>query len=88
MNAINAIPQLKEQKRLLDMHTNIATSLVDTVKERDIDRFYEFEYDMDIMYDKNCLQTFEELLENNNAKPMDKYRSLLIMALSKSTTID
>ncbi|BAM42280.1 vesicle transport protein [Theileria orientalis strain Shintoku] len=85
VNAINAIPQLKEQKRLLDMHTNIATSLVDAVKERDIDRFYEFEYDMDIMYDKNCLQTFEELLENSNAKPMDKYRSLLIMALSKAS---
>lgn len=83
VNAINAIPQLTEQKRLLDMHTNIATTLVDTVKQREIDRFYEFEYDLDIMYDKNSLQAFEDLINNHNATPMDKYRSLLILNISK-----
>uniref|UniRef100_A0A3B0NJR8 Vesicle transport (Sec1 family) protein, putative n=1 Tax=Theileria annulata TaxID=5874 RepID=A0A3B0NJR8_THEAN len=88
VNAINAIPQLTEQKRLLDMHTNIATTLVDTVKQRDIDRFYEFEYDLDIMYDKNSLQAFEDLLNNTNATPMDKYRSLLILSLSKPNISD
>ncbi|AFZ81111.1 Sec1 family domain-containing protein [Theileria equi strain WA] len=88
VNAINAIPQLTEQKRLLDMHTNIATALVDNVKERDIDRFYEFEYDLDIMYDKNCIQNFDELIKNKNATPMDKYRSLLAMALHKPTISD
>lgn len=83
VNAMNAIPQLTEQKRLLDMHTNIATALVDAVKERDLDRFYEFESDIDYMYDKNCLQRFEELMNNEKAKPMDKYRALLLIALSK-----
>ncbi|GBE61593.1 Sec1 family protein [Babesia ovata] len=83
VNAMNAIPQLTEQKRLLDMHTNLATALVDAVKSRDLDRFYEFEYDLDLLSEKNCFQQFEDLLANDKSTAMDLYRSLLLVALNR-----
>lgn len=88
VNAMNAIPHLTEQKRLLDMHTNIATALVDAVKDRDLDRFYEFEYDLDLLSEKACFQQFEELLANEKSNVMDLYRSLLLIALSRPNLPD
>lgn len=83
VNAMNAIPHLTEQKRLLDMHTNLATALVDVVKEREIDRLYEFEYDLDLLSEKACFQHFEDLMSNQKATAMDLYRSLLLIALCR-----
>ncbi|GFE54645.1 Sec1 family protein [Babesia ovis] len=88
VNAMNAIPQLTEQKRLLDMHTNLATALVDEVKSRELDRFYEFEYDLDLLSEKNCFQHFEDLLANDKASVMDLYRSLLLIALTRPNIPD
>ncbi|KAK1442743.1 Sec1 like protein [Babesia gibsoni] len=83
VNAMNAIPHLTEQKRLLDMHTNLATALVDMVKDRDIDRFYEFEYDLDLLSEKACFQHFEDLLGGEKSTVMDLYRALLLIALCR-----
>ncbi|KAK2194877.1 bifunctional Sec1-like protein/Sec1-like [Babesia duncani] len=82
VNTMNAIPQLTEQKRLLDMHTNMATALVDAVKEREIDRCYEYQCDLPYISDKNVMNNFEEILRSK-ATPMDMYRCLLLMALAK-----
>ncbi|ORM40708.1 Protein sly1 [Babesia sp. Xinjiang] len=88
VTAMNAIPQLTEQKRLLDMHTNLATALVDAVKARDLDRFYEFEYDLDLLSEKNCFQQFEDLLANENSTAADLYRALLLIALARPGVSD
>ncbi|EDO06292.1 Sec1 family protein [Babesia bovis T2Bo] len=88
VTAMNAIPHLSEHKRLLDMHTNLATSLVDSVKSRELDRFYEFDYDVDILSEKNCFQQFEDLLSNDKCSAMDLYRSLLLIALHRPTIPD
>jgi len=42
-NAVSSLPELLEMKRLLDMHTNIATSLLDVIKQRKLDVFFETE---------------------------------------------
>ncbi|CAF0707532.1 unnamed protein product [Brachionus calyciflorus] len=42
-NAISSLPELTEMKRLLEMHTNIATSLLGKIKERKLDIYYETE---------------------------------------------
>lgn len=42
-NAVNSLPQLMEKKRLIDMHTKIATSILNFIKSRRLDSFFELE---------------------------------------------
>lgn len=42
-SAVSSLPELLEMKRILDMHTNIATSLLDLIKKRKLDLFFETE---------------------------------------------
>lgn len=42
-NAINSLPQLMEKKRLIDMHTKIATAILNFIKTRRLDSFFELE---------------------------------------------
>ncbi|KAL8439002.1 hypothetical protein Efla_002411 [Eimeria flavescens] len=43
LKAVDALPDLADKKRALDAHTTIATALVDSVKARELDRFFETE---------------------------------------------
>ena len=43
LKAVDALPDLADKKRSLDAHTTIATALVDAIKERGLDRFFEIE---------------------------------------------
>lgn len=42
-NAVNSLPQLLEMKRLIDMHTTIATGILNSIKSRRLDTFFEIE---------------------------------------------
>lgn len=42
-NAVNSLPQLMEKKRLIDMHTKIATNILNFIKVRRLDSFFEIE---------------------------------------------
>ncbi|KAL5279320.1 SCFD1 family protein [Megaselia abdita] len=42
-NAVNSLPELLEKKRLIDLHTKIATSILNFIKSRRIDSFFELE---------------------------------------------
>lgn len=42
-NAVNSLPQLMEKKRLIDMHTKIATAVLNFIKARRLDSFFELE---------------------------------------------
>ncbi|KAL1506571.1 hypothetical protein ABEB36_005906 [Hypothenemus hampei] len=42
-SAVQSLPQLLEKKRLLDMHTSIATSILNDIKARKLDTFFELE---------------------------------------------
>ena len=39
-SAVENLPQILEKKRKIDSHTNIATSLLDEIKNRNLDEFY------------------------------------------------
>lgn len=40
---VSNIPELREKKRVIDMHTNIATALMKQIKDREIDAYFSFE---------------------------------------------
>lgn len=42
-SAVNSLPQLMEKKRLIDMHTKIATAVLNFIKARRLDSYFEFE---------------------------------------------
>lgn len=42
-SAVNSLPQLMEKKRQIDMHTKIATSILNFIKSRRLDSFFELE---------------------------------------------
>ncbi|XP_075974862.1 sec1 family domain containing Slh [Anticarsia gemmatalis] len=42
-SAVNSLPQLMEKKRLIDMHTTIATAILNAIKSRRLDSFFELE---------------------------------------------
>lgn len=42
-NAVNSLPQLIQKKKLIDMHTKIATSILNFIKSRRLDSFFELE---------------------------------------------
>lgn len=42
-NAVNSLPQLMEKKRQIDMHTKVATNILNVIKSRRLDSFFEME---------------------------------------------
>ncbi|XP_050419873.1 sec1 family domain-containing protein 1 [Adelges cooleyi] len=42
-SAVNNLPQLLEKKRLIDMHTDLATTILSAIKSRRLDLLFEFE---------------------------------------------
>ncbi|XP_049825350.1 protein sly1 homolog [Aethina tumida] len=42
-SAVNSLPQLLEKKRLIDMHTSVATAILNCIKSRKLDTFFELE---------------------------------------------
>lgn len=78
-SAVSSLPELLEKKRLIDMHTNIATALLDQIKSRKLDQYFEMEEKMmsRAMLDKTLL----DLISDPEAgTPEDKVR-LFIIAL-------
>ena len=52
-SAVENLPQILEKKRKIDSHVNIATSLLDQIKSRNLDEFYRI---------KGCLRFFVYIL--------------------------
>jgi hypothetical protein len=40
---VHTIPALREKKRIIDVHTNIATALLNNIKERELDTYFSLE---------------------------------------------
>jgi hypothetical protein len=75
--AIKSLPELMEKKKSIDMHTNIATSLLEQIKERKLDVFFEME---DRMISKSSLdKTVLDMISDPSAGiPEDKMRLFII----------
>ncbi|KAF0992357.1 hypothetical protein HZS_3663, partial [Henneguya salminicola] len=76
-SAMNSLPELLKRKTFLNMHTNIASSIMDTIKSNKIDSLYEIE---EKILSKTLKDTNEimKLLNDENIESLDKIRLFLI----------
>lgn len=83
--AIHALPEMTEKKRSIDTHTNIATKLVDEIKKRELDKFFEIEESFDnIPTISGCINELEALFNSELSKNFlenDKLRVVLSLLL-------
>lgn len=61
-NAVNSLPQLMEKKRMIDMHTKIATNILSFIKARRLDSFFELEEKImsKAVLDKSMAELFQD----------------------------
>lgn len=78
--AMTLLPELRERKKVLDMHMNIATALLKGIKDRNLDGFYELEENIN----KQTKQQILELINSSDKgnQPLDKLRLFIIWFLS------
>ncbi|CAF4952947.1 protein sly1 homolog [Pieris napi] len=84
-SAVNSLPQLMEKKRLIDMHTTIATAILNVIKSRRLDSFFELEEK--IMSKSSAVEskTVLDLISDEEAgTPEDKMRLFIIYYLCTS----
>ncbi|KAH9518701.1 Sec1 domain containing protein 1 [Bulinus truncatus] len=78
-SAVTSLPELLEKKRLIDMHMNIATALLEQIKARKLDTYFETEEKM--MSRATLNKSLMDIISDPEAgKPEDKVR-LFIIAL-------
>merc|ERR1711964_583384 len=82
--AINALPEMTEKKRSIDMHTNIANALLNEVRARELDNYYEMEDQFSSQsLSKSCSQLQEILADQARGTLVDKTRALMCLYLTK-----
>uniref|UniRef100_A0A0K2SYK0 Uncharacterized protein n=1 Tax=Lepeophtheirus salmonis TaxID=72036 RepID=A0A0K2SYK0_LEPSM len=80
-SAMSSLPELLEKKRLIDMHTSIATCILDHIKQRRLDVFFELEEKImskQTLNERALLDIFED---PEAGTPEDKIRLFLIYFL-------
>jgi hypothetical protein len=84
-SAVSSLPELLEKKRLIDLHTTIATSILDHIKSRKLDIYFEIEEKImsKAVLDKSPL---ELMIDPNAGLKADKLRLFLIQYLCASAS--
>lgn len=79
-SAVSSLPELLEKKRLIDLHTTIATAILDHIKSRKLDIYFEVEEK--IMSKSSLERSLMDMINNSEAgTPEDKMRLFLIFFL-------
>lgn len=83
-SAVSSLPELLEKKRLIDMHTTIATALLDHIKSGKLDVYFETEEK--IMSKATLDKSILEIIQDPEAgTPQDKLRLFIIYFISGPT---
>lgn len=80
-SAVSAIPELKERKRILDMHMHIASALLQTIKRRSLDTFVALE---EAMSKQTKATIIETIADEARGTPDDKVRLALLWVLAQN----
>lgn len=90
-NAVSSLPELLEKKKMVDMHTTIATSILDEIKARKLDIYFEIEEK--ILSKASSASSFASVMQEaldfisnpESGSPVDKIRLFLILMLCDSS---
>lgn len=76
-STVSSLPELLEMKRLIDMHTNIATAMLEHIKQRKLDTYFEMEEKMmsKSLLDKSLMDIISD---PDLGTPEDKVRIFII----------
>uniref|UniRef100_A0A671V8U7 Sec1 family domain containing 1 n=1 Tax=Sparus aurata TaxID=8175 RepID=A0A671V8U7_SPAAU len=76
-SAVSSLPELLEKKRLIDLHTNVATAVLDHIKSRKLDVY--FEYEEKLMSKSTLDKSLLDIISDPDAgTPEDKMRLFII----------
>nr|XP_033808366.1 sec1 family domain-containing protein 1 isoform X1 [Geotrypetes seraphini] len=76
-SAVSSLPELLEKKRLIDLHTNVATAVLEHIKTRKLDVY--FEYEEKLMSKSTLDKSILDMISDPDAgTPEDKMRLFLI----------
>uniref|UniRef100_A0A8C7GDY3 Sec1 family domain containing 1 n=1 Tax=Oncorhynchus kisutch TaxID=8019 RepID=A0A8C7GDY3_ONCKI len=80
-SAVSSLPELLEKKRLIDLHTNVATAVLDHIKSRKLDVY--FEYEEKLMSKSTLEESLLDIISDPDAgTPEDKMRLFLIFYIT------
>uniref|UniRef100_H0V9L6 Sec1 family domain containing 1 n=1 Tax=Cavia porcellus TaxID=10141 RepID=H0V9L6_CAVPO len=86
-SAVSSLPELLEKKRLIDLHTNVATAVLEHIKARKLDVY--FEYEEKIMSKTTLDKSLLDIISDPDAgTPEDKMRLFLIYYISTHNDTD
>ncbi|KAK4693151.1 sec1 family domain-containing protein 1, partial [Lecanoromycetidae sp. Uapishka_2] len=78
--AITLLPELRERKAILDMHVNIASALLEEIKDRQLDNFFQIEENITKQTKAQMLELLDDAAKGK--EPLDKLRLFIIWFLS------
>lgn len=85
---VAAIPELDERTRVLDLHTKIGTALLNTIRDRSIDRFFAEEESIMTKPASHHKKEVLGLINGSSGTAEDKLRLFMIYFLSKRHELD